>query len=117
MAKHRESKSAKRFSIQLQPKKSNLKGFIYILDEPTVGLHYEDVKKFLNIVKKLIDKSATVIIIEHNLQVIAEAQWIIDLGPEGGDEGGYLVYEGNLLDFLKINKSYTAKYLKEYLKS
>lgn len=98
-------------------KKSNLKGFIYILDEPTVGLHYEDVKKFLNIVKKLIDKSATVIIIEHNLQVIAEAQWIIDLGPEGGDEGGYLVYEGNLLDFLKINKSYTAKYLKEYLKS
>ncbi|GAB5045740.1 excinuclease ABC subunit UvrA [Thermodesulfovibrio sp. TK110] len=98
-------------------RKSSLKGFIYILDEPTVGLHYEDIKKFLHIVKRLIDKSATVIIIEHNLQVIAEAQWIIDLGPEAGDEGGYLLYEGNLHDFLKIKNSYTAKYLREYLKS
>ncbi|PMP71792.1 MAG: excinuclease ABC subunit A [Thermodesulfovibrio aggregans] len=98
-------------------RKSNLKGFIYILDEPTVGLHYEDIKKFLHIVKRLIDKSATVIIIEHNLQVIADAHWIIDLGPEGGDEGGYLLYEGNLHDFLKVKNSYTAKYLREHLKS
>ncbi|WP_353683258.1 excinuclease ABC subunit UvrA [Thermodesulfovibrio sp. 3907-1M] len=98
-------------------RKSSLKGFIYILDEPTVGLHYEDIKKFLHIVKRLIDKSATVIIIEHNLQVIAEAHWIVDLGPEGGDEGGYLIYEGNLHDFLKVKNSYTAKYLREHLKS
>lgn len=98
-------------------KKSNLKGVVYILDEPTVGLHYEDVKKFLNIIKKLLDKSATVIIIEHNLQVISEAHWIVDLGPEGGQKGGYLLYEGILPDFLKIENSYTAKYLREYLKS
>jgi len=97
--------------------RTSLKGFIYILDEPTVGLHYEDVKKFLNVIKKLIDKSATVIIIEHNLDVIAQADWIIDLGPEGGDEGGYLLYEGSLPEFLKIENSYTAKYLREYLKS
>lgn len=98
-------------------KKSTLKGVVYILDEPTVGLHYEDIKKFLNIVKRLLDKSATVIIIEHNLQVISEAQWIIDLGPEGGDKGGHLLYEGDLTEFLKLENSYTAKYLREYLKS
>ncbi len=98
-------------------KKSTLKGVVYILDEPTVGLHYEDIKKFLNIVKRLLDKSATVIIIEHNLQVISEAQWIIDLGPEGGHNGGYLLYEGPLPEFLKLENSYTAKYLREYLKS
>jgi len=98
-------------------KRSTLKGTVYILDEPTVGLHYEDIKKFLNILKRLLDKSATVIIIEHNLQVISEAQWIIDLGPEGGEEGGYLIYEGSLPEFLKVKNSYTAKYLREYLKS
>jgi excinuclease ABC subunit A len=97
--------------------KSSLKGCIYILDEPTVGLHREDVKKFLNVIRKLIDRSATVIIIEHNLDVIYHADWIIDLGPEGGEEGGYLIYEGRLPEFLKVNKSYTAKYLREYLKS
>lgn len=101
----------------LTGKRSSLKGFIYILDEPTVGLHYEDVKKFLNIIKRLLDKSATVVIIEHNLQVIAQADWIIDLGPEGGNEGGYLLYEGNLQNFLKIKNSYTAKYLRKHLKS
>ena len=97
--------------------KSSLKGCIYILDEPTVGLHREDVKKFLNVIRKLIDRSATVIIIEHNLDVIYHADWIIDLGPEGGEEGGYLIYEGRLPEFLKVNKSYTANYLREYLKS
>jgi len=95
--------------------KSSLKGFIYILDEPTVGLHHEDVKKFLNVIKKLIDKSATIIIIEHNLDVIYHADWIIDLGPEGGEEGGSLIYEGSLHDFLKIENSYTSRYLKDYL--
>jgi len=96
--------------------RTSLKGFIYILDEPTVGLHHDDIKKFLNIVKRLLDRSATVIIIEHNLDVIAQADWIIDIGPEGGDEGGYLLYEGSLQDFLKVKNSYTAKYLREYLK-
>ncbi|MCS7214754.1 MAG: excinuclease ABC subunit UvrA [Thermodesulfovibrio sp.] len=101
----------------LTGKRSSLKGIVYVLDEPTTGLHPEDIKKFINIIKRLLDKSATVIIIEHNLQVISEAQWIIDLGPEGGDRGGYLLYEGTLPEFLKIKNSYTAQYLKEYLKS
>lgn len=94
----------------------SLKGFLYILDEPTVGLHYEDVKNFLKIIGKLTDKSATVLIIEHNPEVIVQADWIIDLGPEGGEEGGYLLYEGNLREFLKIENSHTASYLRKYLK-
>lgn len=98
-------------------KKLSLKGFVYVFDEPTVGLHYEDVKKLLNIIRMLIDKSATVIVIEHNPEIIFQADWIIDLGPEGGEEGGYLIYEGIIPDFLKLKNSYTAKYLKDYLKS
>lgn len=95
----------------------SLKGFLYILDEPTVGLHYEDVKNFLKVIKKLTDKSATVLIIEHNPEVIAQADWIIDLGPEGGEGGGYLLYEGSLQEFLKVNNSHTASYMRKYLKS
>ncbi len=95
----------------------SLKGFLYILDEPTVGLHYEDVKNFLKVIKKLTDKSATVLIIEHNPEVIAQADWIIDLGPEGGEEGGYLLYEGSLQEFLKVKNSHTASYIRKYLKS
>lgn len=98
-------------------KSSNLKGYLYILDEPTVGLHYEDVKKFLHVVRKLIDRSATVVIIEHNLDVVAQADWIIDLGPEGGDRGGYLLFEGSLSGFLETKDSYTAKFLKAHLES
>ncbi len=98
-------------------KSSSLKGFLFILDEPTVGLHYEDVKKFLRVIEKLIDKSATVIIIEHNPEVITQADWIIDLGPEGGQEGGYLIYEGSLPEFLNFKRSHTASYLRKYLVS
>ncbi len=96
--------------------KSSLKGFLYILDEPTVGLHYEDVKNFLCVIRNLLDKSATVVIIEHNLDVISVADWIIDLGPEGGEEGGFLLYEGNLPDFLNREDCPTAFYLRKYLK-
>lgn len=98
-------------------REASLKGIVYILDEPTVGLHHEDVKKFLKVIRKLIDKSATVVIIEHNPDVIAKADWIIDLGPEGGEDGGYLIFEGSLQEFLKISNSHTASYLREYLKS
>lgn len=103
-------------SITMKREKS-LKGFLYILDEPSVGLHYEDVKNFINVMKKLIDKSATVVIIEHNPEIILNADWIIDLGPDGGEEGGYLLYEGSLPEFLKVQNSHTANYLRKYLKS
>lgn len=83
---------------------------IYILDEPTVGLHFDDIKKLLKIFKKLQEKGATIIVIEHNPDVIKEADWIIELGPEGGKNGGKIIFEGTLHK-LKKSKTWTAKYL------
>ena len=88
---------------------------LYILDEPTTGLHFEDVRILLQVLKELVKKGNTVIVVEHNLDVIKSADWIIDLGPEGGDRGGYIVAEGTPLDLTKIDKSYTGKFLKEEL--
>lgn len=89
---------------------------LYVLDEPTTGLHFEDIKRLLQVLNKLVDKGNTVLIIEHNLDVIKCADWIIDLGPEGGDKGGYVIFEGTPKDIIKIKKSYTAQYLKETIK-
>ena len=89
---------------------------LYILDEPTTGLHFDDVKRLLNILHKLVDKGNSVLIIEHNLDVIKCADWIIDLGPEGGDQGGYLVAAGTPQDVAKNKKSYTGQYLTKMLK-
>jgi excinuclease ABC subunit A len=88
---------------------------LYILDEPTTGLHFYDVEKLLNVLHKLVDLGNTVVVIEHNLEVIKTADWIIDLGPEGGDEGGYVVYQGPFEGLLKIKNSYTAQYLKNVM--
>jgi len=85
---------------------------LYILDEPTTGLHMEDIKKLLYVLKELVNKGNTVLVIEHNLDVIKNADWIIDLGPEGGDGGGYIVGEGTPAEIKKNKKSYTGKYLK-----
>jgi len=86
---------------------------LYILDEPTTGLHYEDIKQLLLVLNKLIDKGNTVLIIEHNLDVIKSADWIIDMGPEGGSGGGKIVAEGTPADIIKAKGSLTGKYLKE----
>lgn len=88
---------------------------IYLLDEPTTGLHFEDVRLLLKVLNRLVEKGNTVIVIEHNMEVIKCADWIIDLGPEGGDEGGYIVVEGTPEKVAKKKKSYTGKYLKEIL--
>ncbi|MCK4256165.1 excinuclease ABC subunit UvrA, partial [candidate division WOR-3 bacterium] len=85
---------------------------IYLLDEPTTGLHFEDVRLLLKVLNRLVEKGNTVIVIEHNMEVIKCADWIIDLGPEGGDEGGYIVVEGTPEKVAKKKKSYTGKYLK-----
>ncbi|MBU1132325.1 excinuclease ABC subunit UvrA [Patescibacteria group bacterium] len=89
---------------------------LYILDEPTTGLHFDDIKRLLLILNKLADKGNTVLIIEHNLDVIKNADWIIDLGPEGGNKGGYLVAVGTSQDIVDCEKSITGKYLKKVLK-
>ncbi len=88
---------------------------LYILDEPTTGLHFEDVKMLLAVLQRLVEKGNTVIVIEHNLDVIKSADWVIDLGPEGGDEGGELLFAGTPEDLTKRNFSYTGTFLKTTL--
>lgn len=90
---------------------------LYILDEPTTGLHFEDIRKLLEVLQALVNQGNTVIVIEHNLEVIKTADWIIDLGPEGGSKGGNIVATGSPEDILKCKKSYTAHYLAPYLSS
>ncbi len=88
---------------------------LYILDEPTTGLHFADVEKLLEVLQELVDNGNSMVIIEHNLEVIKTADWVIDLGPEGGDEGGHLVAQGTPEDVAKVKGSYTGKYLIPYL--
>lgn len=88
---------------------------LFIFDEPTTGLHFHDVKTLLNALNALISRGHTVLIIEHNMEIIKTADWVIDLGPEGGDKGGYLMFEGTPEDLIKDKKSYTAKYMKEIM--
>ena len=89
---------------------------LYILDEPTTGLHFEDVRKLLEVLHELVDSGNTVVVIEHNLEIIKTADWIIDLGPEGGEAGGEIIATGTPEDVAKIARSYTGQYLKELLK-
>ena len=88
---------------------------IYVLDEPTTGLHFEDVRKLLGVLQRLVDTGNTVVVIEHNLDVIKSADWLIDLGPEGGAGGGVIVAEGTPEQVAKIKSSYTGKFLAEVL--
>jgi excinuclease ABC subunit A len=102
---------AQRVKLSTELSKVGTGNTLYILDEPTTGLHFEDVKMLLLVLNKLVDKGNTVIVIEHNMEVIKTADWIIDLGPEGGDAGGYVVAGGTPEDVAKDAKSYTAKFL------
>ncbi|WP_417828648.1 excinuclease ABC subunit UvrA [Thalassospira sp.] len=88
---------------------------IYILDEPTTGLHFHDIRKLLEVLHTLVDQGNTVVVIEHNLDVIKTADWIIDIGPEGGDDGGQLVGTGTPEDIMANERSYTGRYLKRHL--
>jgi excinuclease ABC subunit A len=89
---------------------------IYLLDEPTTGLHFHDVKKLLEVLHELVDQGNTVVVIEHNLEVIKTADWIIDLGPEGGDRGGEIVFAGTPEDIVREPRSYTGRFLKDVLR-
>lgn len=89
---------------------------LYVLDEPTTGLHFDDVSRLLSVLSQLVDKGNSVLVIEHNLDVVKTADWIIDLGPEGGDKGGEVVAEGTPETVAKVKKSYTGQYLQKILK-
>jgi len=106
---------AQRIKLTSELRKVATGNTLYILDEPTTGLHFEDVKKLLDVLNRLVDKGNTVIVIEHNLDVIKNADYIIDLGPEGGDNGGEIVVSGTPEEVSNCEKSYTGKYLKELL--
>jgi excinuclease ABC subunit A len=88
---------------------------IYVLDEPTTGLHFEDIHKLLGVLNGLVEKGNTVIVIEHNLDVIKTADWVIDMGPEGGSRGGTLVAAGTPEDVAKVEASYTGQFLAKIL--
>jgi excinuclease ABC subunit A len=86
------------------------------LDEPTTGLHFADVQRLLTVLQKLVDMGNTILVIEHNLDVIKSADWVVDLGPEGGDKGGALVASGTPEDVAKVASSFTGQFLKKMLK-
>ena len=106
---------AQRIKLASELSRRSTGNTIYILDEPTTGLHFEDVKKLLQILQRFADGGNTVIVIEHNMDVIKQADYIIDMGPEGGVGGGTVVTQGTPEDVAKCRKSYTGKYLKRYL--
>ncbi|MEM8988494.1 MAG: excinuclease ABC subunit UvrA [Pseudomonadota bacterium] len=106
---------AQRVKLAKELSKRSTGRTLYILDEPTTGLHFEDVRKLLEVIQELVDQGNSVVIIEHNLEVIKQADWIIDLGPEGGDGGGEIVAAGTPEDVAKARRSYTGKFLKDIL--
>ena len=105
--KHKEQKIASFLS-----KGNNTNKILFVFDEPTTGLHFNDIKKLLQSFNSLLSKGHSIICIEHNLDVIKCADWIIDLGPEGGDKGGNVIFEGTPEQIILNTKSYTGKYLK-----
>ena len=107
---------AQRIKLSKELSKRSTGKTLYILDEPTTGLHVHDIKKLLEVLQILVSQGNTVVVIEHNLDVIKTADWIIDLGPEGGDGGGEIIGSGTPESIAKIKKSYTGKYLKQILK-
>jgi excinuclease ABC subunit A len=89
---------------------------LYILDEPTTGLHFEDIRQLLDVIYRLVDRGNTAIVNEHNLDVVKVADWIIDMGPEGGNGGGQVVAEGTPADIVACEHSYTGQYLRDLIK-
>ena len=108
---------AQRVKLATELAKRDTGKTLYVLDEPTTGLHFEDIKVLMNVLNKLVDKGNTVLIIEHNMDVIKMADYIIDMGPEGGDRGGRIICEGTPEEICNCTESYTAKYLREELKA
>ena len=106
---------AQRVKLSTELSKMSTTKTVYLLDEPTTGLHFEDIRILLRVLQKLVDRGNTVIIIEHNLDVIKSSDWVIDLGPEGGDDGGEVIATGTPEQIIKNTNSYTGKFLNEII--
>jgi len=106
---------AQRIKLSKELSRRDTGNTFYILDEPTTGLHFEDVRKLLNVLQELVNRGNTVLVIEHNLDVIKCCDWIIDMGPEGGDKGGFVVAEGEPEHIATIEKSHTGYFLSKLL--
>jgi excinuclease ABC subunit A len=106
---------AQRVKLATELAKRSTGHTIYLLDEPTTGLHFEDVRRLLTVLSRLVDQGNTVLVIEHNLDVIKTADWLIDLGPEGGSGGGLVVAEGSPEDVAKVEGSHTGRFLRPLL--
>ena len=107
---------AQRVKISSELYRPHLQKTIYLLDEPTIGLHYEDVKRLIDILQKLVRQGNTVVVIEHNMDVIKNADYVIDIGPDGGERGGTIVAKGTPEEVAKVEMSYTGAYLKRVLR-
>ncbi|HEX9684526.1 MAG TPA: excinuclease ABC subunit UvrA, partial [Burkholderiales bacterium] len=106
---------AQRIKLSKELSKRDTGQTLYILDEPTTGLHFQDIEQLLSVLHRLRDHGNTVVVIEHNLDVIKTADWVIDLGPEGGDGGGRVIAEGTPEDVARNKASHTGQYLKQVL--
>ena len=107
---------AQRLKIAAELKDGSTKDLLYIMDEPTTGLHFEDVKKLLAVLQKLVNAGNTLVVVEHNLDVIKSADWVIDLGPEGGAAGGQIIAEGRPERVAKVAGSHTGRFLAQALR-
>ena len=107
---------AQRVKLSLELSKRDTGNTIYILDEPTTGLHFQDIRHLIGVLDKLVEKGNTVVIIEHNMDIIKVVDHIIDLGPEGGNKGGNILYSGTPEGLLKVKESHTGRFLKDELK-
>jgi len=106
---------AQRIKLARELSKKDTGRTLYILDEPTTGLHFSDIKMLLAVLQKLVDSGNTVVIIEHNLDVVKTSDWVVDLGPDGGNQGGQVVAQGTPEQIADVKGSYTGKYLRSLL--
>jgi excinuclease ABC subunit A len=106
---------AQRIKLAYELGKESRGKTLYVLDEPTTGLHFADIERLIDVLHRLVDRGNTVITIEHNLDIVKEADWIIDLGPEGGESGGEIVAMGPPTQILDATRSHTARFLREFL--
>ena len=107
---------AQRVKLATELSKRDTGQTIYILDEPTTGLHFEDIKHLLSVLNRLVERGNTILVIEHNMDVIKVADYVIDMGPEGGSGGGKVVASGTPEDIIKVKESFTGLFLKDELK-